>query len=359
MKRTILILMLGATAMAGTAQKYTVSGKLPASATDAKVVYLYNMENQTPDSVAVSNGKFTFEGEAAGKIFGIVRLDAESKSVPVILDGNVSVDLETETAAGTSENEGLTRYNTVHTTTIDALKKVYGEYTSLRQKGETPADSVMQRIEKSFDELSERMIDNVKTCCTENKQAKFPAYFLVQTASQMDKSDVLALVEGDPAYMQTSLLDKLKGMLDGWRRQAVGADFTDLVMPDTTGTERRLSEFVGNGKYVLVDFWASWCGPCRQEMPHVKAAYEKYHDKGFDIVGVSFDNNKAAWTAAIAKLGLPWHHISDLKGWQCAAASVYGINSIPATLLIGPDGKIIATGLRGEQLSETLAGIFK
>ena len=359
MKRTILILMLGATAMAGTAQKYTVSGKLPASATNAKVVYLYNMENQTPDSVAVNDGKFIFEGEAAGKIFGIVRLSAESKSVPVILDGNVSVDLETETAAGTPENEGLTRYNTVHATTIDALKKVYGEYTSLRQKGETPADSVMQRIEKSFDELSERMIDNVKTCCAENKQARFPAYFLVQTASQMEKSDVLALVDGDPAYMQTSLLDKLKGMLDGWRRQAVGAEFTDLVMPDTTGTERRLSEFVGNGKYVLVDFWASWCGPCRQEMPHVKAAYEKYHDKGFDIVGVSFDNNKAAWTAAITKLGLPWHHISDLKGWQCAAASVYGINSIPATLLIGPDGKIIATGLRGEQLSETLAGIFK
>ena len=93
-------------------------------------------------------------------------------------------------------------------------------------------------------------------------------------------------------------------------------------------------------------------------MPHVKALYEKYHPKGFDIVGISFDNNHKAWTAAIKKMELPWHHISDLKGWESLGSSTYGINSIPATLLIAPDGKIAAAGLRGEALDKKLAEIY-
>ena len=93
---------------------------------------------------------------------------------------------------------------------------------------------------------------------------------------------------------------------------------------------KRLSDYVGKGKYVLIDFWASWCGPCRQEMPAVKAAYEAYKDKGFGIVGVSLDNNKEAWVKAIADLGIEWAQISDLQGWNCAGAKLYGVNSIPS-----------------------------
>ena len=135
--------------------------------------------------------------------------------------------------------------------------------------------------------------------------------------------------------------------------------YTDLVMKDMNDTEVKLSQYAGKGNYVFVDFWASWCGPCRAEMPNVVEAYKKYHSKGLEIVGVSFDQKKDAWTAAVKNLGMEWPQMSDLKGWQCAAGKVYGIRSIPSNILLDPQGKIVASDLRGEDLQKRLAEIYK
>ncbi len=130
----------------------------------------------------------------------------------------------------------------------------------------------------------------------------------------------------------------------------------DFTLNDTKGNPVNLSDF--RGKVVLLDFWASWCGPCRRENPNVKKLYTKYHDKGFEVLGVSLDKKRAAWLKAIEKDDLPWTHISDIKGWQCAAAQLYKVRSIPATFLLDPQGKIIAKGLRGPALEQALKQIF-
>ncbi len=168
-----------------------------------------------------------------------------------------------------------------------------------------------------------------------------------QVASVKKQNDLKA--KGAPQQQQQQQQKNAKYM--------PGTTAPDLVMNDPNGKERKLSDL--KGKVVLVDFWASWCGPCRRENPNVVAAYKKYNKDGFEVFSVSLDRDVARWKQAIEQDGLLWeHHISDLKGWQSAAASLYGIHSIPHTLLVDRKGVILETHLRGNMLEEQLHSIF-
>ena len=137
----------------------------------------------------------------------------------------------------------------------------------------------------------------------------------------------------------------------------VGSEAPDFSQPTPDGKALSLSSL--RGKVVLIDFWASWCKPCRMENPNVKRVYEQYKGKGFEIIGVSLDRDKGAWTGAIAQDGLPWKHVSDLGFWNNAAAQQYGVSSIPYTVLVDREGKVLGKNLRGPALEEKLADVFK
>lgn len=150
---------------------------------------------------------------------------------------------------------------------------------------------------------------------------------------------------------------ELKKQAESLKSTAIGMPAVDFALNDSTGNPIAISSF--KGKILLIDFWASWCGPCRRENPNVVRIYNDYKDKGFEIIGVSFDESKSKWIDAIHQDQLTWPHISDLKGWQSYAARLYSIQAIPATILLDREGIIIAKNLRGEALREKLEEIYK
>ena len=143
------------------------------------------------------------------------------------------------------------------------------------------------------------------------------------------------------------------------QRVGVGQPYLDFTQETPEGTFLSLSELVGKSKLLLVDFWASWCSPCRAENPNVVAVYKEYHEKGFDVLGVSLDMKKENWIKAIEDDGLIWHNVSDLKYWNNEAAQDYAVSSIPSNVLIDENGTIIAKNLRGEDLRKKVEELLK
>lgn len=188
---------------------------------------------------------------------------------------------------------------------------------------------------------------------------ELPSFWRNLSAAELDEIEAKASPELKANAEFVKVMSRRK-VADKKKNEWVGKKFVDFRAQNIEGKSVALSDFAGKGKYVLVDFWASWCAPCRKSMPALKNVYDKYKNRGFDVVGISLDTSREAWQKAAKDLELPWHHMSDLKGGPDSVASaIYHVNAIPYTMLLSPDGTVMATNLSADSLDKTLANVLK
>lgn len=232
----------------------------------------------------------------------------------------------------------------------------YQEYQQALQSGDTVnASRLMEEVKAIFDGQEQKLVGFVKN----NKSSWVTPLFLTQVQQSMEVEALDSLVNGlDPKLSVVPAVVDMKERIAKLKRVAVGQTAPDFTQNDPEGNPVKLSEVYAKNAYTLIDFWAAWCGPCRQENPNVVAVYNDYKSKGFGVFGVSLDQDRERWLKAIEDDKLDWPHVSDLKYWQNEAASLYGVNAIPANFLVDRNGTIIARNLREQALRDKVAELL-
>jgi len=348
---------------------YVITGKVKSPMGKSKIqLWKIQNNNMVPlDSVALDkNNTFTFKGSVKEPDFYVLNFYNTQKVLIVVENATITVDVDGNSPTGAVAMKG--------TPVMEDMQKINSWLTSVQQKvGQlqkemqtaalSKSESGRRNVEKKMAAVREENTRQFKTMVSQMKPSLAVWYALNNGVLNPEEEYkfllpiVADLKKAMPASKYKPDFDSYTAQLEEFGKAIqIGQDAPEIALNSPDGKQIKLSSL--RGKYVLIDFWASWCGPCRMENPNVVRIYNKFKDKNFEIYGVSLDRNREDWLKAIEKDQLTWPHVSDLKFWSSEAAQAYGVRSIPATYLIDPKGKVIAKNLRGETLESKLTEII-
>jgi len=364
MKRFLILLSIPLIMFAcGGPEKYDISGNVEnMNKVPVKLQMTQDGEWVTQDSAQVEYGEFSFQGKLDhpqmmrlqfGADLGALQFFGENSDIRVTGKKDSLQALEIK---GSQIHNQYEQFQSKLASYDKELQKAYATYREAREQED---EAAMKEAQDQYQALSENKRAFIQQYVHDHSQSVLAPYITRRyLLSFMEYEQLDSLYTSlASAVKETKYAEALKERKDVLERTQIGKSYIDFTLPDTTGNPVSLSEYVGDG-YVLIDFWAAWCTPCRKENPNLVEAYQKYHDQGFEIFGVSFDRKKEAWVKAIHKDNITWPQVSDLNYWDSKAGRMYGVRSIPANFLINKEGVIVARDLRGEELDEKLSEIY-
>ncbi len=332
---------------------------------DNTPIYLQLIKNEDLhkiDSANLISSKVSFTGSfetpemvfiTIGETRKMVNLFAENAVISVVVDVE---NLDKAQVSGSKSHDDMMVFKKYMEPIDKQSSEINEEYRNAVAKSDNDA---VNALRARFETMRLEQIAMFKKFVSDHSKS-FLSPFIIRrylgTELEYKELDEM-LSQLSPSVHSSKDYQELKKQAESLKSTAIGMPAADFALNDSTGNPIAISSF--KGKILLIDFWASWCGPCRRENPNVVRIYNDYKDKGFEIIGVSFDESKSKWIDAIHQDQLTWPHISDLKGWQSYAAKLYSIQAIPATILLDREGIIIAKNLRGEALREKLEEIYK